>query len=82
MVGLACLGLEAREHTLRLVVLDEPYDGSEGAEIGIRDLIVFRQACSFAQRVSGAHDSKRVLARGDALVVTRATVRRCGCNCK
>ncbi len=35
-------GVEDKEHTLRLVVQGEPDDGSEGAEIGIRDLIVFR----------------------------------------
>jgi hypothetical protein len=35
-------GLEDKEHALKLVVLGEPYKDSEGAEIGIRDLIVFR----------------------------------------
>jgi hypothetical protein len=35
-------GLKSGKHTLRLVVLGEPYPGSGGAEIAIHDLIVFR----------------------------------------
>ena len=34
--------LKSGNHTLRLVVLGEPYPGSKGADIAINDLIVFR----------------------------------------
>jgi hypothetical protein len=34
--------LKSGNHTLRLVVLGEPYPGSKGADISINDLIVFR----------------------------------------
>jgi hypothetical protein len=34
--------LKNAKHTVRLVVLGEPYPGSSGADIGITDLVVFR----------------------------------------
>jgi hypothetical protein len=34
--------LKPGKHTLRLVVLGEPYAGSKGSDISIRDLVVFR----------------------------------------
>lgn len=35
-------GLKNTKHTVRLVVMGEPYAGSKGADIGLEDLIVFR----------------------------------------
>jgi hypothetical protein len=35
-------GLTPGEHTLRLVVRGEPYEGSKGSEISLTDLVVFR----------------------------------------
>ena len=35
-------GLKRTRHSLRLVVLGEPYPGSKGSDIAIQDLIVFR----------------------------------------
>jgi len=35
-------GLPKGKHTIRLVVLGEPYPGSQGADIGLNDLVVFR----------------------------------------
>jgi hypothetical protein len=35
-------GLDNAAHTIRVVVLGEPYPGSQGSEISIEDLIVFR----------------------------------------
>jgi hypothetical protein len=35
-------GLKNTRHTLRLVVLGEPYPGSKGAEISLDGLIAFR----------------------------------------
>ncbi|HBY63064.1 MAG TPA: hypothetical protein DEH78_24850 [Solibacterales bacterium] len=35
-------GLKNGPHTLRLVVLGEPYPGSSGTDIGVDDLVVFR----------------------------------------
>jgi hypothetical protein len=35
-------GLEKQRHTIRLIVKGEPYPGSEGNEIALNDLVVFR----------------------------------------
>jgi hypothetical protein len=35
-------GLKPGQHTLRVVVLDETYPGSTGADVSIEELIVFR----------------------------------------
>ena len=35
-------GLSNKQHTIRLVVKGEPASGSEGAQIALTDLIVFR----------------------------------------
>ena len=38
-----CFNLPPGKHTLRIVVRGETYPGSQGAEVGVHDLVIFRQ---------------------------------------
>ena len=35
-------GLENTSHTVRVVVLGEPYEGSQGSDVVLENLVVFR----------------------------------------